>query len=89
MQNANSDAAKPLPIARTTEVRFCECEHEGDLDAYVSDLQASGARVLSARCNGNYPSTSGTVEIHVDDFAAFLGKFSETEAFEFSSLCPD
>lgn len=89
MQNANSEAAKLLPTAKTMEVRFYECEHEGDLNAYVSDLQASGARVLSAKCDGDYPSTSGTVEIHVDDFAGFMVKFSETDAFDFSSLCPD
>lgn len=65
-------------------VYFHECEHEGDLNNYITDLREAGASILSSSCNSD--AESGVVRIGVKDLASFLSKFKETDSYEFSSL---
>lgn len=68
-------------------ISFYECEHYGDLDNYVNDLQQSGAEIISYALSDE---ESGNVLISVPDnqFDAFLEKFKQTDSFGFSSLNP-
>lgn len=70
--------------AKEMTVYFHECEHEGDLDNYITDLQNSGASVLSSSCDSD--EETGVVKIRVKDFNSFLTKFKETDSYGFSSL---
>lgn len=69
---------------REMTVHFYECEHDGDLDNYASDLRDSGAEILSTSCNSE--AETGAIKIRVKDFDSFLTKFKETDSIGFSSL---
>lgn len=69
---------------KTFRISFYECEHEGDLNHYLSDITASGGRVKDSSLN--YDSESAVVTVEVDDPAAFKAKFANTESYDFSSL---
>ena len=66
------------------EIEFYECEHDGDLNNYISDLQESGASVIDS--NINHEAEIGHVTIEVEDYEAFLEKFKETDSIDFSSI---
>ena len=63
---------------------FYECEHQGDLDNYIDDLEESGAEILSDSID--YDDETGIVKIYVADKDNFLQKFRQTDSFNFSSL---
>jgi hypothetical protein len=62
---------------------FSECEHEGDLDNYLSDINKSGGRVLQSEINYDSEEATVVIEYEEDDF---LEKFINTNAFQFSNL---
>ena len=66
-------------------ILFTECEHYGDLENYVSDLQRSGATIISQDL---IDDETGVVLIEVDEdyYERFTEHFSDTDSFEFSSL---
>ena len=61
---------------------FSECEHDGDLDEYISDIVNCGGKVLDREIN--YDAETAKVEIEIDE--TFAEKFKQTNAFEFSNL---
>ena len=66
------------------EVQFDECEHEGDLEEYVNDLQESGAEIIDH--NINYDAECGYVTIEVSDTKDFISKFKQTNSFDFAGF---
>lgn len=70
-------------MARMT-ITFGECEHAGDLENYKADLEDSGAKVLGS--SANYAEENCSITVSISDYAPFLERFKETDAFGFSSL---
>lgn len=72
-----------LEKMRRCTLEFYECEHEGDMEMYTSDLQASGFSI--GREEINYEAETGTVEISApkDQWKECLEKFKKTEAYLF------
>ena len=66
-------------------VTFGECEHNGDLDNYIEDLQSSGAKISESVVDVD--SEEGKVTVEVENFSTFLLKFKTTDSYGFSSLC--
>ena len=59
---------------------FGECEHEGDMDNYVEELQRAGASVLSAVLNED--SESCIVEMRIASVEV-MQAVKSTDAWEF------
>jgi len=62
-----------------TQLSFYECEHGGDLDNYISDVEESGGCVIARDLN--HDAEIGTIVITHDK--DFWDRFKETDAFEF------
>lgn len=62
-------------------LEFYECEHNGDLDNYITDIEESGGKVISSELN--YDREVGIVVIDVADDKVFMEKFSNTDAYGF------
>ena len=60
---------------------FYECEHDGDMEIYESDLRKCGAKILSSRLD--FEDEECTIEIEVDNYNEFFKKFKETNAYDF------
>jgi hypothetical protein len=69
-------------MSRTIHLRFYECEHHGDLNAYVHDLRQSGAKVLD-QCL-NEAAEEAVVKLTVEDFPAFKAAWQQTESADFA-----
>lgn len=61
---------------------FYECEHNGDLDEYISDIVKSGGKILDKKIN--YEAETARVDVEIDE--TFAEKFRTTRAFGFSNL---
>ena len=61
---------------------FSECEHNGDLDEYISDIVNCGGKILSKEIN--YEAERGKVEVEFDE--TFADKFRKTRACESSNM---
>jgi hypothetical protein len=66
-------------------LEFHECEHNADLENYLSDLRDSGADIISS--NLDYEEETAEVVIEVVAYGIFLNIFEDTDSYEFSSLC--
>lgn len=64
------------------EIEFTECEHDGDLDNYIQDIESSGGCVINSTVN--YLAEIGIVSVECE--SDFFDKFKETDSYEFSSL---
>ena len=64
---------------REVNIQFYECEHDGDLQNYIEDIEQSGGEVLDSSLN--YEAEVGSVKVKIDD--TFLDKFKETDAYQF------
>jgi len=62
-----------------TQLSFYECEHYGDLDNYIDDVEQSGGTVTSS--NINLEAETGTIDVTHDE--GFWDRFKETNSFEF------
>lgn len=65
-----------------TTIYFSECEHDGDLDNYKTDIVNSGGIVISSKIN----SEAETAAVEVEFQSGFSDKFRETDSFQFSNL---
>jgi len=61
---------------------FSECEHNGDLDEYLSDIRNCGGKILDSKIN--YEAETAKVEIEIDE--TFAEKFRNTRACGYSNL---
>jgi len=66
-------------------LEFHECEHNTDLENYLSDLRDAGADIISS--NLDYEEETASVVIEVVAYGIFLNIFEDTDSYEFSSLC--
>lgn len=62
---------------------FYECEHQGDLAHYETDLERAGAIVVESSVEED--SEVGRVLVEFDDRAVFVAAFRETPAADFCS----
>jgi hypothetical protein len=62
-------------------LRFCECEHTGDLDMYAADVARAGARIVSRRVSPD--AEMGTLIVEVEDKRDFARRLRETPSFDF------
>jgi predicted enzyme related to lactoylglutathione lyase len=69
---------------KRTTIYFSECEHNGDLDEYIEDIEKSGGKVIHAAINTEEETAMCQVDIIDDDFAE---RFKKTNAYDFSNLC--
>ena len=60
---------------------FYECEHDGDLDMYIEELERCGAKVENREVDTI--SETGIVICTIEDRPTFRDKFDPTEAREF------
>lgn len=68
-------------------IEFYECEHMDELDSCKLDLMRSGAVILDAILDEK--DESAHVDVNVNNRSDFIQRFSQTESYEFSSLCDD
>jgi hypothetical protein len=71
-------------MAQKFTVVFYECEHSEDIDKYIDDLEASGAKVLESSIDED--TEEGIVKCECEHFRQFFIQFKQTESFEFSNL---
>ena len=66
---------------RRCTLEFYECEHEGDMEMYTNDLEASG--FSTGRIEINHEAETGSVEISApkDQWKECLEKFKLTDAY--------
>ena len=64
-----------------TTLYFSECEHDGDLDNYVSDVINSGATIISSQINHD----EETARVEIEYQPEFVEKFKKTDSFDFSN----
>ena len=63
------------------KIVFSECEHSGDLENYLEDIQKSGGRVSCSSVDDE-----GEVIVDIEDKGLFLAQFKTTDSFGFSNL---
>ncbi len=63
------------------EFIFSECEHQGDLDSYETDITSSGGTILSSFVDEE--SEEGYVTFTIKNISDFLNKFEQTDAHNF------
>jgi hypothetical protein len=67
----------------TNTLIFSECEHQGDIENYQSDIIKSGGKILDSEFDHINETVTIIIEYEEDDF---LEKFINTNAFQFSNL---
>lgn len=68
-------------MAKVYTLRFSECEHQGDLDNYKTDVQNSGGVILESGVD--HENEEGWMKVSIEDKDAFLLKFKQTDAYGF------
>ena len=66
------------------KIVFSECEHSGDLENYLEDIQKSGGRVICSSVGDE--EEVGEVIVDIEDKGLFLAQFKTTDSFGFSNL---
>ena len=60
------------------EIRFSECEHEGDLDNYASELQLCGAEFVDQQID-SYEDEEGVITVVITAGKEFGRKIAESD----------
>jgi hypothetical protein len=68
-------------MAKVYTLRFSECEHQGDLDNYKTDVQNSGGVILDSGVDSD--NEEGWMKVSIEDKDAFMLKFKQTDAYGF------
>jgi len=63
------------------KVTFSECEHDGDMDNYTSDIVKCGGKIISTHVDSD--AEEGTAVFEVEDKATFVEKFKQTDSYGF------
>lgn len=63
------------------KLRFCECEHYGDMDEYVDYITECGGEVKRTELNTDTEECIITVEVKNKD--RFIERLKKTEVFGF------
>ena len=67
-----------------TTLYFTECEHNGDLQNYIEDIQLSGGRIIDTDIDIHEETCS--IKFEFDNKDEFLKNFMVTDSYEFSNL---
>jgi hypothetical protein len=67
------------PETMQATLSFYECEHNGDLENYISDIRDSGGRIIGSKVD--LEEEIGYVLFEHD--STFWGKFKKTESYTF------
>ena len=62
-------------------MHFSECEHQGDLDWYIEDINNSGGEVASSEIN--HEAETAEVVVCVDDMEDFTFRYRQTNSAGF------
>ncbi len=73
-----------MATPKTLSLSFYECEHEGDLDRYIRDLNRCGARIRNSQIN--FDAETAEVIIEIPDFPAFKVAWQKTESAGFAQF---
>lgn len=72
-------------MPRRGVIVFYECEHNGDLDSYLTDLRrCPGVKILGSTVDED--AEEGRVMVEVADLQAFIAAFRQTGAYGFSNM---
>ena len=66
---------------KTKRLVFSECEHDGDLEVYKSDLRECGVIIKEATIDSEAEECD--IIIEYEDWETFDAKFSQTESYQF------
>jgi hypothetical protein len=69
------------PVQKTFE--FYECEHEGDLERHLENLQECGAVIEGTKIN--LEAETGVVVCTIADLRSFWAAFKLTESYEYQN----
>lgn len=62
-------------------ISFYECEHNGDMQNYISDMVSCGAKIINSVLDSD--DETCTIYYSVEDKEDFIKKFIETDSYEF------
>jgi hypothetical protein len=64
---------------------FSECEHQGDLDTYASDVCKAGGKIVSMRVDNDDDccAETGHIVAEVENKEKFWTLFKQTDSFDF------
>lgn len=80
-KNQSIKFTKYIPDPMKIPIEFYECEHDGDLDGYIKDINASGGKVIESRVD--HEEETGYVVVEVTDKEAFWAAFKQTSSYGF------
>ena len=65
----------------TLRLSFYECEHNEDMQNYISDMVSCGAKINHSQLDSD--DETCTIIYSVEDQEVFIRKFIETDSYEF------
>lgn len=65
----------------TLRLSFYECEHNEDMQNYISDMVNCGAKIINSELDTD--DETCTIIYSVEDQEEFINKFIETDSYEF------
>jgi hypothetical protein len=67
---------------KVLQLHFYECEHEGDLERYIADIEACEGRIVQQKLSESRPGV-GAVDVAVPSRRLFRAKFQQTPSSQF------
>jgi hypothetical protein len=65
----------------TLRLSFYECEHNEDMQNYISDMVSCGAKIINSELDTD--DETCMIIYSVEDQEEFIKKFIETDSYEF------
>lgn len=65
----------------TLRLSFYECEHNQDMQNYISDMVNCGAKIINSELDSD--DETCTIIYSVEDQEEFIKKFIETDSYDF------
>jgi hypothetical protein len=65
-------------------ISFDECEHDGDMQNYIADINMAGGKVLQYHVD--HDEETGSALVEAENYADFKARFQETDAYVFSNF---
>ena len=75
---------EPEPAPETMILHFTECEHDGDMEVYMTDITHSGGSIIRTELNDEAETCE--INFSVGNKAQFLVDFATTQSHGFSQL---
>ena len=72
-------------MSRTIQLHFHECEHDGDLNTYLEDVQECKTVLNIVSTEINHEAETGDVYVEITNIDDFIEEFKGTYACDFSN----